>query len=149
MHCRGLKWCVGCLAVNLHSLYCTFFDNVQEDQLGPSTQYTSGCSHRTSLLTASLAGAAIDGGHPQVGRASVKDNFEGLGGSANGDHTIVRQLEGDTRAKTSLQKTIGTVNFPHTKKDDPFSTLYAHVPCSVNWIQAKHVHCFISLNNVS
>ena len=47
-----------------------------------------------SVLTTGLALAAVDRGNPQVGRAGVKENLEGLGRSSNGDHTIVGQLEG-------------------------------------------------------
>jgi len=36
---------------------------------------------------------AVDGGHPQVGRAAVKDDLEGLRWSSDGDESVVRQLE--------------------------------------------------------
>lgn len=47
-------------------------------------------------LTAGLAGA-VDGRNPQVGGAAVKDDSERLRGGADGDHTIIGQLEGHER----------------------------------------------------
>ena len=46
-----------------------------------------------SILTTGLAASTVDRGNPQVGGASVKDNFEGLGWSSDGDDSIVSQLE--------------------------------------------------------
>lgn len=43
------------------------------------------------ILTASLAWA-VDRRHPQVGGAWIKNHLEGLRGSADGNHTIVREL---------------------------------------------------------
>lgn len=42
--------------------------------------------------TASWA-PAVDGGHPEVRRAGVKDDLKGLGRSSNGDDSKVGQLE--------------------------------------------------------
>lgn len=45
---------------------------------------------------------AVDGGHPQVRRAAVKDDLEGLWRSSNGDDSIVSQLEIKRRYKDYL-----------------------------------------------
>lgn len=57
------------------------------------------------LHTAGWA-AAVDGGHPQVGGASVKDDLEGLRRSSNGDDSIVSQLQSRQRGgNSSINKT--------------------------------------------
>lgn len=46
------------------------------------------------LTTGRVERAALGGGHPEVGRASVKDDFEGLGWGANANLAIVLGLWG-------------------------------------------------------
>lgn len=44
------------------------------------------------LTTGCVEGAALGGGHPEVGRSCVKDDFEGLGRGANANLAIVLGL---------------------------------------------------------
>ena len=55
-----------------------------------------GCPGRAGrglgLTTGCVERAALGGGHPEVGRSCVKDDFEGLGWGANANLTIVLGL---------------------------------------------------------
>lgn len=64
-----------------------------------------GCRMISTPLTTGLAGA-VDWWDPQVGRACVKDDAEGLRGGADGDNSIVGQLEGCE--KTCMQELTST-----------------------------------------
>lgn len=55
-----------------------------------------GGARRKAALTAGRA-RAVDGGHPQVRRAGVKDDLELLRGRANADGANVGQLQGPGR----------------------------------------------------
>lgn len=55
---------------------------------------TPGRAEMGGLTTGRVERAALGGGHPEVGRASVKDDFEGLGWGADVNLAIVLGLWG-------------------------------------------------------
>ena len=54
-------------------------------------------AHAPELTAGHVQEGAVDGGHPQVGGACVKQHCEVLGWSPNADHPIILSLETDIK----------------------------------------------------